>query len=129
MHVVSQEELPFSVIAREFVGEDHGGVGICVIFVDAAPGEGPRLHRHPYPEVFINQAGEALFVAGDEERTVGPGEVVVVPAGTPHKFRNVGDGRLRQIDIHVSSRFSTEWLEAELLETELGPHCGHRAGR
>jgi mannose-6-phosphate isomerase-like protein (cupin superfamily) len=38
------------------------------------------------------------------------GEVVVAPAGVAHRFINSGDGRLRQVDIHESPRFDTEWL-------------------
>ena len=52
------------------------------------------------------------FFLGDEQREVGPGQVVVVPAGQWHGFVNSGDGPLRQIDIHVSAGFETEWLEA-----------------
>ncbi len=110
MQVLHQAELPFSVIAHELVGDDHG-VGVCVLFIDAAPGDGPRLHRHPYEEISIVQEGEARFVAGDEERVAGAGDIVVVPADTPHAFRNTGAGPLRQVDVHVSPRFATEWLE------------------
>ncbi len=39
------------------------------------------------------------------------GHIVIVPPNTPHKFVNSGDGPLRQIDIHHSPRFITEWLE------------------
>jgi hypothetical protein len=35
MHVMRQHDLPFSNIAREFVGADHGGAGVCLILVDA----------------------------------------------------------------------------------------------
>jgi mannose-6-phosphate isomerase-like protein (cupin superfamily) len=108
---IKQAELPLSGNSREFVGEDHGGVGICAIFVDAAPGRGPRLHQHPYDEVFVVQEGRATMTVGDERHEVGPGEIVVVPAGNPHAFVNSGDGPLRQIDIHVSPGFVTEWLE------------------
>ncbi len=41
------------------------------------------------------------------------GQVIIVPPNTPHKFTNTGEGRLRQVDIHASERFITEWLEAE----------------
>jgi mannose-6-phosphate isomerase-like protein (cupin superfamily) len=78
---------------------------------DAPPGGGPRLHRHPYEEVFVVQEGTATFTAGEEVIKVRGGQVVVVPAGVPHKFVNSGAGRLRQIDIHASERFVTEWLE------------------
>jgi quercetin dioxygenase-like cupin family protein len=111
MYVIDQSQLPSSASARELIGDDHGGVGISIIFVDAPPGGGPRLHRHAYEEIFILQEGKATFTAGGEEREARAGEVVVVPPGTPHRFVNSGDGPLRQIDIHVNSRFVTEWLE------------------
>lgn len=97
--------------ANEFQGH-HLGAGVSIIVVDAPPGGGPRLHRHPYEEVFLVQEGSASFTAGDEEIEVAGGQVVVVPAGVPHKFVNSGTGRLRQVDVHASDRFVTEWLEA-----------------
>ena len=111
MHIVKQDQLPFSRIAHELVGDDHGGIGVCILFVDAPPGDGPSLHRHPYEEIFIVEEGEALFVADGAERTAVAGEIVVLPADTPHRFTNTGSGPLRQIDIHVSPRFVTEWLD------------------
>ena len=106
-----QDELPADVISRDFVGERFGGVGACVIFVDAPPGEGPRLHRHPYVELLIVVEGTAIFRDGSGERQVGAGEMAVVDADQPHAFTNCGDGTLRQIDVHLSPRFITEWLE------------------
>ena len=88
----------------------HLGANVSVIVVDAPPGGGPKLHRHPYEEVFVVQEGSATFTAGDETTEVEGGQVVVVPAGVPHKFVNSGTGRLRQVDIHTSDRFVTEWL-------------------
>jgi mannose-6-phosphate isomerase-like protein (cupin superfamily) len=38
-------------------------------------------------------------------------QIIIVPADTPHKFVNSGEGKLRQVDIHLSKRFITEWLE------------------
>ena len=43
------------------VGDDHGGVGITFLLVDASPGRGPALHQHPYEEIFIVQEGSARF--------------------------------------------------------------------
>jgi mannose-6-phosphate isomerase-like protein (cupin superfamily) len=111
VHVFDRDQLPFSEIARELVGDDYGGVGISVLFVDAPPGAGPRLHRHAYEEIFILQEGRATFITDEEEREAEAGEIVVVPPNTPHRFVNSGDGPLRQVDIHVSPRFVTEWLE------------------
>jgi mannose-6-phosphate isomerase-like protein (cupin superfamily) len=93
------------------VGEQHGDLGVCVIFVDAPPGRGPSLHRHPYDEILIVEEGEATLL-GAEERVVRAGDIVIVRAHEPHGFVNSGDGPLRQIDIHLSPRFDTEWLDA-----------------
>ncbi|HLM10229.1 MAG TPA: cupin domain-containing protein [Thermoleophilaceae bacterium] len=112
MPVIKVSELPASVIAREFIGEDHGGVDVSVIFVDAPPGRGPSLHKHPYPELILIEEGRGTFVLGEEEHEVEAGELVIIPADTPHAFVNSGHGPLRQIDIHPSARFSTEWLDA-----------------
>jgi mannose-6-phosphate isomerase-like protein (cupin superfamily) len=101
--------LPLSGFAHELVGADHGGIGICVIFVDARPGEGPSLHRHPYEEIFITLEGEATVTSNEQEFQIGPGDIVIVPPHTPHAFTNSGSVPLRQIDIHVSPTFSTEW--------------------
>ncbi len=109
MTVIRQEDLPFSRIAHELVGTEHGA-GVCVLFVDAPPGDGPSLHRHPYEELFIVQEGRCTFQLGDEELDAAAGDIVIAPAGVPHRFVNTGDGPLKQIDIHVSAEFSTEWL-------------------
>lgn len=110
VRVLRQDDLPFSNIARELVGADHGGLGACLIFVDAPPGRGPSLHTHPYEEVLIFLDGEATVVAGDHELVARAGDIVIVPANTPHAFTNTGDGPLRQIDIHLRPSFSTTWL-------------------
>jgi mannose-6-phosphate isomerase-like protein (cupin superfamily) len=107
---VPQSELQVDGFSHELVGQDFGRVGACVIFVDAAPGEGPRLHRHPYVELLIVVEGTATFTDGVSFREVGPGEIAIVDPNQPHGFVNSGDGQLRQIDVHLSPRFITEWL-------------------
>jgi quercetin dioxygenase-like cupin family protein len=93
----------------EALGEEIGA-GVSVIGVEAAPGDGPALHRHPYAEVFVLMRGQATFTLGDETRVVQAGEVVVAPAGVAHRFVNSGSDTLLQVDIHEHTRFTTEWL-------------------
>jgi mannose-6-phosphate isomerase-like protein (cupin superfamily) len=51
------------------------------------------------------------FTVGEQTIEARAGEIVVVPAGTPHKFVSTGAGRLRQISIHPAARMETEWLK------------------
>lgn len=95
-----------------FVGEDYGS-GISFFLVNNRPGEGPVLHRHPYTETWIVRAGQARITADGQEMDVGPGDIIVVGANTPHKFKNTGDGRLVITCIHASPVMIQENLEAE----------------
>jgi mannose-6-phosphate isomerase-like protein (cupin superfamily) len=108
--VLNLADLAVGETSAEFEGHEHDA-GVSFIAIDAPPGSGPRLHRHPYAEVFVVQEGVAEFTAGEETIEARAGQVVVVPAGVPHRFVNAGTGRLRQIDLHASDRFVTEWLE------------------
>jgi quercetin dioxygenase-like cupin family protein len=112
MKVIRNDELPHSDNSFAFQGADHDGVGVSFFLVNAAPGRGPSLHTHDYPEVFIMLEGQATFRGLDEQVEVSAGDVVVVPAGEPHGFNASGDGS-RQVNIHVNPRFVTKWLEEE----------------
>ena len=89
---------------------DDSGASVSVIVVDAAPGEGPALHRHPYEEIFVVLEGEATFMVGDEQRVFRAGEIAVVPSGVAHGFVNSGGSRLVPVDVHLPPRFQNEWL-------------------
>jgi quercetin dioxygenase-like cupin family protein len=104
MSFIELEHLPFVGMSYDFVGESHGAP-LSAYIVKAKPGQGPPLHKHPYVEVAFTLEGCATITAGDEEREVKAGGIVVIPANTPHRFVNTGDTVLRQIDVHASPTF------------------------
>ena len=103
-------DLDESSFSREFVGDAYGGIPASVIVVDAEPGQGPPLHKHAYAELFFVIEGEATFTDGENEHVARAGEILIVGPDPPHGFVASGSGRLRQIDVHLSPRFVTEWL-------------------
>jgi mannose-6-phosphate isomerase-like protein (cupin superfamily) len=107
--VVERDQLADS----ELQGYQFSGAKVCLIFLDLEPGGGPLLHRHPYEEIFVLLEGQATFTVGPRTVEARAGQVLMVRPNVPHKFVNSGAGRLRQIDIHASDRFVTEWLEGE----------------
>ena len=104
MSFLTLDQLPSAGMSHEFVGETQGAPFSAYI-VTARPGQGPPLHTHPYVEVAFTLEGCATITVGDETREVKAGGVVVIPAGTPHRFVNSGDSMLRQIDVHASPTF------------------------
>jgi quercetin dioxygenase-like cupin family protein len=89
---------------------DTLGADSTLILTDMAEGTGPRLHKHPYPEIWVIMAGAARFTAGNDTIDAGVGDVVHVEAEMPHKFV-VTAGPARMVCIHVARRFHTDWLE------------------
>ncbi|MBB6178414.1 cupin domain-containing protein [Pseudorhizobium flavum] len=91
-------------------GEVICGEVTVLAYGNDTPGTGPRLHVHPYDETFVVVVGRARFFVGDEVIEAGAGEAVLGPAGIPHRFENIGTGRLQTIDIHHSPR----WIQTDL---------------
>jgi len=108
--LIDLDDLPHTKHAHEFVGAEHGGVPFSIILVHSAPGAGPRLHRHPYPEVFVIESGQATIQLGEDEVVAVGGQIAVAPADVPHGFTNTGSGELRLTAIHGAAEFDTEWL-------------------
>jgi quercetin dioxygenase-like cupin family protein len=112
MEIIHQSQLPLVGMSHEFIGADHSRVDISFFLVTTAePGRGVRLHKHDYDEIVYLIAGRSKWTIGDQEREASAGDVLIVKAGEPHRFMNVGNDTLRQIDIHLNPTFETVWLE------------------
>ncbi len=109
--LLTRGDLPGSPEAHRFIGAEHGGLPISLFLVDDRPGAGPRLHRHPYPELFIVHAGQADFEIDDARLIATAGDILIAPARAPHRFTNTGDEQLRVTAIHTAPTMDTEWLE------------------
>lgn len=108
--LVNRDELPWDGNTYEFEGI-HQNTEVSFIWVDMPPGGTIRLHKHPYKEIFIIQESVATFIVGSSTLEAHAGQVVIVPADMPHKFSNLSNQRLKQVDIHMSKQFITQWLE------------------
>ena len=111
MHRVRQDQLPFVGMSHQFIGAEQGDVGVSAYLVNAPPGRGPRLHRHPYDKVAFVKEGRGRWTVNDESFEAGPGDILVIKAGEIHTFLNIGDGPLVVHDIHLSARFVQEDLD------------------
>ncbi len=91
-------------------GVDNGAT-VSLILDRSEPGQGPQLHQHPYDETWFVVEGTIAFQAGDGSFVAGPGDVVIVPASTPHKFTNAGSAPSRLVCIHANPTVIGKWLE------------------
>ena len=105
-------ELASGTTAQRFDGAAHGdGIAVSFFLNHTPPGRGAEAHRHPYAEVFAIHDGDVTFVVDGEEIAARGGQVVVVPPGAAHAFRNSGERTLEMTSIHPAAEMVTEWLE------------------
>ncbi len=104
-----QEPAPGQSRTVRFEGREYGSE-VSFFLVDAAPGCGPDLHVHPYAETWAVRSGEAEFTIGERKTRARAGDIVVAAANVPHRFENVGSGRLEIFCIHPSDTILQEWV-------------------
>jgi len=109
-HILRRSDQRKGAIATvEFEGAPYGA-GVSFFVGDLAPGKGPGLHRHPYPETCLVLSGQAAMVVDGQEVVAGAGDIVVIGSATPHRFTALGEERLEMVCVHASDRFIIEWL-------------------
>lgn len=57
-----------------------------------------EAHSHPHEQVGMVIAGRATFYVGDEERSLGPGQMYFIPGGVTHRVVATEDG-LTALDV------------------------------
>lgn len=108
--VIEAAELSRGGTLARFEGADHGAP-VSLFAGEIPPGRGPVLHRHPYEETFVLQAGTATFTVDGEAVDAGAGQIVVVPAGAAHRFVVTGEEPLRFVSVHPAARMVQEDLK------------------
>jgi quercetin dioxygenase-like cupin family protein len=111
--------------AGRFEGAPYGS-DVSFFVVDAAPGKGPALHRHPYSETIVVQAGRARFEVDGRLVEAVAGDALVVAPGTAHAFCALGPERLQMVAIHAASRMEMTWLEEGPMPEQSAPSGRHR---
>ena len=70
--------------------------------VDIDPGATAPRHIHPGEEIIYVLEGTLRYnIDGQPPATVKPGDVLFVPAGTPHSVKNIGGGNGAELATYV----------------------------
>jgi mannose-6-phosphate isomerase-like protein (cupin superfamily) len=110
--VVRTTDLPLLLPGRHLLeGALFGLEHLTLVLGETAPGKGAPLHRHDYEELFIVHAGRGTYTIGEEIVEAGPGDVVLIPAGAPHRFVNHTEDTLYHTAVHSTGKFVMEVLD------------------
>jgi len=100
----------------------HTGGAFSMVEETLLDSEGPPLHVHDdEEETFYVLEGRGLFVAGDTQRELARGDLVVVPRGVPHALAPRGEQPLRMLVICSPAGLEQFFVEVERRETSAGP--------
>ena len=104
MKVTKSSDVPINPVVVEgaegveirwLIWKDDGADNIAMRMFEVQPGGHTPLHSHPHEhEVFIVE-GEGVFMCEGREYGFGREDVIFVPGGKEHQFRNTGDSVLR----------------------------------
>ena len=73
-------------------GADTGGELLRIESTNPPTGVAEPVHIHPRQETRAEvRSGSLRFLVDGEERRLGPGDAITIPAGVPHCFANDGD--------------------------------------
>ena len=81
------------ITARTFWGDK-----ILMSVVDLPPNSIVPLHSHPHEQTGLVLEGTVTFTVGEETKTLGPGDVYIIPGGIEHKAL-AGDVPSKVLDI------------------------------
>lgn len=102
--------------SRYLEGASHG-LATSLYLAEVPPGLGPRVHSHPYAEIFVLHRGNARYTADETAVEAQAGDVVIIPAGAWHSFRSMGPDTLRQTVIHEAPMHEMVYRDDQATDT------------
>ena len=86
------------------VGRENGGENLTVVSAGIDPGAGLALHVHPgYEEATLVVEDNIKAVLDGETRNLGPGDLLLAPAGAKHTITNQSDKPARVLAIYPTT--------------------------
>jgi mannose-6-phosphate isomerase-like protein (cupin superfamily) len=104
MKAVRWEEIPEEPV-RPGVSRRAIGTGdVLLVMNECQPGMDLRPHSHDFDQFALIISGKAIYHVGDDHNEVGPGSVMLVPAGVEHYIEPTGSEPVLNLDVFAPAR-------------------------
>jgi len=106
MTALKYREMPAEAIregAERRLGHTDNLMLVIVDFYDGPKEQPDPPHSHPHEQVSYVAEGEIIFVMGDQQTHLRPGDVFLVPSGKPHSIQQLTE-HVRLVDCFTPVR-------------------------
>jgi len=93
-----------------------GTKDVILVRNDCQPGMEKRPHSHEFDQIAMISKGRAIYHIGEESNEVGPGSIMLIPAGVEHYIEPLGEETVENIDVFAPARDDylhlLEWMRS-----------------
>ncbi|MDQ3893216.1 MAG: AraC family ligand binding domain-containing protein [Actinomycetota bacterium] len=110
------EEIPDEPVRPGVRRRAFGTADVMLVLNECEPGMDLRPHSHDFDQIALITRGRAFYHIGDEANEVGPGSLMLIPAGVEHYIEPTGDETVENIDVFAPARADylhlLEWMKS-----------------
>lgn len=115
MKAVRWEDVPSEAVRPGVRRRGFGTRDALLVLNECEPGMELRPHSHDFDQIALITAGTAVYHVGDEPNEVGPGSLLLIPAGVEHYIEPLGEEVVQNIDVFAPARADylhlLEWMD------------------
>jgi quercetin dioxygenase-like cupin family protein len=104
MRAVTWDEIPDEPVRPGIRRRGFGTKDVILVQNECHPGMDLRPHSHDFDQIAMITAGRAIYHVGAEPNEVGPGSIMLIPAGVEHYIEPLGDEPVLNIDVFAPAR-------------------------
>lgn len=104
MKAVRWEEIPDEPVRPGIRRRGFGTKDVLLVLNHCEPGMDLRPHSHEFDQIAMITKGRAVYHIGEEPNEVGPGSLLLIPAGVEHYIEPLGDKVVENIDVFAPAR-------------------------
>lgn len=116
MTAVRWDEIPDEEVRRGVRRRGFGTDNVLLVLNECEPGMDVRPHSHDFDQIALITQGRARYYIGGAPNEVGPGSVLLIPAGAEHYIEPIGDEIVHNIDVFAPAREDymhlIEWMRS-----------------
>jgi mannose-6-phosphate isomerase-like protein (cupin superfamily) len=99
------DDIPSEAVREGVNRRAFGTEDVLLVMNDIAPRMEPAPHVHEgFDQIALIISGRAVYHIGDEAHPVGPGSVMLIPAGVRHYIEPDGDETVKNLDVFAPAR-------------------------